>query len=104
MTRRKFATVFGILAAAGALTAQPGQAPRFRWQAGQSLTYKVVQQTAVQETTLDDKAEKAVTADTRTSLALTRVWTVRGVTPAGAATLEMKITELKRDRRAGWSS
>jgi hypothetical protein len=99
MTRRKLATVFGILAATSALTAQPGQAPRFKWQAGQSLTYKVVQQTAVQETTLDDKAEKAVTADTRTSLALTRVWTVRGVTPAGAATLEMKITELKRDIR-----
>ncbi|MBN9524076.1 hypothetical protein J0H58_37125 [bacterium] len=97
MARRKLATVFGILAAAGALSAQPDAPPRFRWQAGQALTYKVAQQTVVQETTLDEKAEKAVTADTRTSLALTRVWTVKDVTPAGAATLEMRITALKRD-------
>jgi hypothetical protein len=53
----------------------------------------------VQETTLDDKAEKAVTAETRTSLALTRVWAVKDVAPTGVATLEMRITELKRDIR-----
>ena len=47
----------------------------------------------------DDKAEKAVTADTRTSLALTRRWLVKDVSPTGVATLEMTITELKRDIR-----
>ncbi len=99
MTRLKFALVFGFLAAAGAITAQPEAAPRFKWQAGQTLTYKVVQATAVQETTLDDKAEKAVTADTRTSLALTRRWSVKGVTPTGTATLEMTIADLKREIR-----
>jgi hypothetical protein len=99
MTRLKLATAFGILAFAGVLTAQPEAAPRFKWQAGQTLAYKVVQQTAVQETTLDEKAEKAVTADTRTSLALTRVWAVKDVTPTGTATLEMRITELKREIR-----
>ncbi len=99
MTRLKLALVFGVLAAAGALTAQPDQPPRFKWQAGQALTYKVVQKTAVRETTLDDKAEKTVTAETRTSLALTRVWAVKGVTPAGVATLEMTITGLKRELR-----
>jgi len=98
MTRLKLALVFGALAAAGVVGAQPA-APRFKWQAGQTVTYKVAQQTAVQETTLDDKAEKAVTADTRTSLALTRRWAVKDVTPAGVATLEMTITELKRDIR-----
>jgi len=99
MTRLKLALVFGALAAAGVVGAQPAAAPRFKWQAGQTVTYKVAQQTAVQETTLDDKAEKAVTADTRTSLALTRRWAVKDVTPAGVATLEMTITELKRDIR-----
>lgn len=99
MTRLKFALVLGALAAAGVVCAQPGAAPRFKWQPGQTHTYKVAQQTAVQETTLDDKAEKAVTADTRTSLALTRRWAVKDVSAAGVATLEMTITELKREIR-----
>lgn len=99
MTRLKLALVLAALAAAGVLSAQPAGAPRFKWQAGQTFTYKVAQQTAVQETTLDDKAEKAVTADTRTSLALTRRWLVKDVSPAGVATLEMTITELKREIR-----
>jgi hypothetical protein len=102
MTRRKLATGLGFLAALGVLSAQPGPAgpaPRFKWQPGQVFTYKVVQQTAVQETTLDDKAEKAVTTDARTSLTLTRRWAVRDVSPAGVATLEMRITELKQEIR-----
>lgn len=99
MTRLKLALVFGFVTAAGFVAAQPEAAPRFKWQTGQTLTYKVAQQTVVQETTLDDKAEKAVTADTRTSLALTRRWAVKDVSAAGVATLEMTITALKREIR-----
>jgi hypothetical protein len=99
MTRLKLALVFGFVTASGFVAAQPDAAPRFKWQTGQTLTYKVAQQTAVQETTLDDKAEKAVTADTRTSLALTRRWAVKDVSAAGVATLEMTITALKREIR-----
>ncbi|MFO0796172.1 MAG: hypothetical protein U0804_01780 [Gemmataceae bacterium] len=99
MTRLKLALVLGAATAAGLAVAQPDAAPRFKWQPGQTFTYKVAQQTAVQETTLDDKADKTVTSDTRTSLALTRRWVVKDVSPAGVATLEMSITALKRDIR-----
>lgn len=99
MARRKLSILLGLAAAAGAAVAQPAAGPpaRFKWQAGQTLTYKVVQHTAVQETTLDEKAVKGVAATTQTQLALTRQWTVKDVTPAGAATLEMRITALKSD-------
>lgn len=84
--------------AAGTAVAQPAAAPpRFKWQPGQVLTYKVLQETAVEETTLDEKAEKGVTAATRTQLALTRQWTVKDVATDGAATLEMRITALRRE-------
>lgn len=100
MARRKLVILLGLVAAAGVAAAQPaGPAARFKWQPGQVLTYKVVQHTAVQETTLDEKAEKGVTATTQTQLALTRQWAVKDVTPAGTATLEMRITALKTDIR-----
>src|SRR5262249_18593511 len=101
MSRWLAAAVLGV-AAVGFGTAQPpANTPtlRFKWQPGQTLTYKVVQQTAVTETTLDEKTEKPITSEARTNLTLTRKWTVKDVDPAGTATLEMAITELKNDIR-----
>lgn len=79
--------------------APPAQAPRFKWEAGKVLTYRVVQQTSVTETTLDEKTNKPVTGTAQTSLTLVRKWTVKGVDAAGVATLEMSITEMKNEFR-----
>ncbi len=80
----------------------PGANPapvRFKWQANQTLTYKVSQQTAVRETTLDEKTEKPVTTEARTTLTLVKKWTVKGVDANGVGTLEMTITEMKNEFR-----
>src|SRR6266545_1603498 len=77
------------LASFGAVFAQPpANAPalRFKWQAGQVQTYKVTQQTVIQETTLDEKTEKPVVGEARTNLTLTRKWTVKEVDAMGVAT------------------
>lgn len=99
--RRWAVLVGGFAALAGVGLARPAaDAPlRFRWQPGQSLTYKVQQQTLVQETALDPKTQKPETAESRTGLTLTRAWMVKEVDPAGTATLEMRITALKTEIR-----
>lgn len=99
---RQFTVVLLVATVAVAVgLAQPANAPalRFKWQAGQALTYKVTQATVVQETTIDEKTEKPVTTDARTNMALTRKWAVKDVDAAGTATLEMSITELKNEIR-----
>ena len=89
-----------VVASIGAAVAQPpANAPalRFKWQAGQVQTYKVAQQTVIQETTLDEKTEKPVVGEARTNLALTRKWTVKDVDAQGVATLEMQITAVRNE-------
>jgi hypothetical protein len=71
---------------------------RFKWQANQTLTYKVLQQTTVRETSLDDKG-KPVTTETGTNLALVKKWLVKEVDAGGVATLQMSITEVKNKMR-----
>ncbi len=97
---RLLAASFLSLVAIGAATAQPPAAEadlRFRWQVGQVQTYKVTQTTVIQETTLDEKTEKAVTGEARTNLTLTRKWTVKDVDAKGIATLEMQITAVRNE-------
>ena len=85
--------------------AQPPASPanpapvRFKWQANQTLTYKVAHQTVVRETTLDEKTEKPVTTEARTNLTLVKKWTVKSVDANGVGTLEMTITEMKNEFR-----
>ncbi|MBX9628685.1 MAG: hypothetical protein K2X82_33115 [Gemmataceae bacterium] len=100
MTRR-LAAVCGVGLVVGVALARPAaNGPlRFKWQTGRTLTYKVQQQTVVQETTADPKTQRPVTTEARTTLALTRAWLVKEVDPAGTATLEMRITALKTDIR-----
>ncbi|MBY0457401.1 MAG: hypothetical protein K2V38_08700 [Gemmataceae bacterium] len=76
--------------------AQPPAAPRFKWEAGKVHTYRVIQQTVVKETVLDDK-DKPVTTEARTTLVLVRKWAVKEVDKAGVATLEMSISEMKQE-------
>ena len=88
-----------VCTALGATVAQPpANAPlRFKWQVGQVQTYKVTQQTVIQETTLDEKTEKPVVGEARTNLTLTRKWTVKDVDTQGVATLEMQITAVRNE-------
>ena len=88
MSRRFAVVLLGVAAAVGfGLSQPPANAPalRFKWQPGQTLAYKVGQATVVQETTLDEKTEKPVTAESRTNLALVRRWAVKDVDAAGTS-------------------
>lgn len=100
MARRLAAVCGGLVGCLGVGLGQPPAAPplRYKWQAGQVLTYKVQQTTMVQETA-PGKGGQPVTAESKSSLALTRRWTVKEVDPAGMATLEMAITQLKSEVR-----
>src|SRR5437763_2564803 len=91
-----------LLSLAPVALAQPpaaGPPVRFKWQANQTLTYKVSQQTVVRENTPNEKTGKPVTTEARTNLALVRKWAVKSVDAAGVATLEMTITEMKSEFR-----
>lgn len=99
---RKIMVVSVAIVLASAALAQPPAAPaapRFKWEAGKVLTYRVIQQTVVTETTIDEKTNKPATGEARTSLTLVRKWTVKDVDKAGVATLEMSITEMKNEFR-----
>lgn len=107
MLRRLVVVALGLALAVGAGLAQPAGDGnlRFKWQTGQTLTYKVTQQTTVQETSLDEKTEKPATSSTQTNLTLVRKWVVKGVDAAGTATLEMQIAAVKNEiRQADGSS
>jgi len=90
-------TLFLTSAAVAQPPAQP--APRFKWEAGKTHTYRVIQQTVVTETTLDEKTNKPVTGTAQTQLTLVRKWNVKDVDKDGVATLEMSITEMKNEFR-----
>lgn len=97
---RRLAVLTAAVALASAAVAQPpAAAPRFKWEPGAVLTYRVVQNTVVQETTLDEKTNKPTTGEAKTTLALVRKWTVGEVDKLGVATLEMTISELKQEIR-----
>src|SRR5689334_14777668 len=100
---RCFTAVSVALALTVVAVAQPPAAgpalPRFKWEQGKVHTYRVVQQTVVTETTLDEKTNKPVTGEARTNLTLVKKWTVKDVDKQGVATLEMSITEMKNEFR-----
>lgn len=100
---RRFAFValslMPVGAAAQSPQSNPAPAARFQWQAGQTLTYKLTQQTVVRETVLDGKTEKPVTTTAQTNLTLVRQWEVKTVDPAGIATLQMTIKQMKNEFR-----
>lgn len=85
------------LASAAAPAADP--APRFKWAANDTLTYKVAQNTAVRETLPDAKTGKPTTTEARTTLTLTKKWAVKAVDPTGVGTLEMTITAMRNEFR-----
>jgi hypothetical protein len=99
---RCFFTLGLLIALVSGASAQPPAAPaapRFKWEAGQTLAYRVVQVTTVSETTLDEKTNKPTTGEAKTSLVIDRKWLVKAVDDAGVATLEMSITAMKNEFR-----
>jgi len=86
-------TLTGLTAALAAPAAQ-AQAPQFRWQPGQVLTYKVAQVTTAAETVKEGKL------DTTTRLDLVKRWQVVAVDPAGVATLQMSLSSLRMETRS----
>ena len=96
--------VLGVAVALASLApAQPpgAAAPRFKWEQGKVLSYRVIQHTVIQETTLDDKNMPVASAVKKQSLTLVRKWAVKEVDKLGVATLEMSITEIKQEGREG---
>lgn len=72
-------------------TAQTGW--RFRWQAGQVLTYRVEQATSAAETVEGKRTE------TTSKLNLTKRWQVLAVDGAGVATLQKTVTAMRLETR-----
>jgi hypothetical protein len=94
MTRGWSLLTLAGLTAALAAPAAPAQAPQFRWQPGQVLTYKVSQVTTAAETVKEGKL------DTTTKLDLVKRWQVVAVDPAGVATLQMSLSSLRMETRS----
>lgn len=87
--------LLAVLLVASAASAQ--EPPRFKWQAGQALTYAAQQTTTVAETTRDDSTGGPTVALTVTKLAVTRRWDVAAVDPAGVATVRMTVLGMKQE-------
>lgn len=86
-----------VVAALTLATANAAEPLRFRFTAGQVLTYNVRQTTTVTETTPDEKTGSPTTGTTTTKLSLTRKWEVKSVDADGSASLEMAITALRQE-------
>lgn len=95
MVRRCLA-MLAVLVAAPAFAQSPAVV-RFAWTQGQVLTYTVKQTTAVTETTLEEGTNKPATGTTKTALAITKRWEVKGVDAAGVATLEVSVTAMRQE-------
>lgn len=87
MTRA--ATMVAVLLTCG--FGQAEEALKFHWKDGQTLTYRVEQQTHAMETTGEGKSE------TKTKLALTKRWQVQSVDAAGIATLQHSLLAVRME-------
>ena len=90
MTRRSSLAIVAVLTF---VTAAPAQAPQFRWRTGQTLTYKVSQTTAADET-IGEKVQS-----TTTQLDLVKRWQVTGVDANGVATPQMMLASLRMETK-----
>ena len=76
-------------------------APRFKFQKGETLAYHLVQTTDVTEIVLDEKTNKPVETAVATKVDLVRHWKVAEVDDKGTATLELSIASMRGERKAG---
>lgn len=94
MTRFAVAGVLSVVSLSPVLA--DGEKVRFAFAAGQTFSYRVVQTTTVNETSIDEQSKKPVQTTTVTKLNSTKTWTVKEVAAAGA-TLEMTITAFRQE-------
>jgi hypothetical protein len=88
MVRHLILTLLAGIVIGGNASAQ-NPAPRFHWQAGQVLFYRVEQITSATEIVGENKVQ------TKTKLNLTKKWEVKSVDKAGVALLEMSLALLR---------
>src|SRR5262245_58271115 len=90
MMRRAFMVV---LLAVGLVQSASAQAPawRFKWQAGQVLSYRVGDQTRAVEVNGDG------TVETRNQVSLVKQWKVIAVDASGVATLQHSVASLRME-------
>jgi hypothetical protein len=81
----------GIVVFVVAATAQAQAPGPFRWQMGQTLTYRAEETTQATEVVGDAKIE------TKTHLILTKRWQVTAVDNAGVATLQLSLAALRHE-------
>jgi hypothetical protein len=98
MTRVPFIAFASLVACGGVVAAD---APRFRFQKGETLSYHVVQTTRIIDTVLEEKTEKPLVVEATTKIDLVRKWKVTDVDDKGVATLEMTIASMRFERRCG---
>lgn len=91
---RTFPLLLLTLSASTGVAADP---PKFVWTAGETITYKVSQNTTVDELVLDEGAKKPTAVKTVTALTSTKQWAVKAVGKDGSASLEMTVTALRHE-------
>jgi hypothetical protein len=87
MSRVMATSLLGLLIVSAPLSAQ--SAGRWKWQAGQVLTYRVEQSTTAADIVNNAKVE------TSNLMQLTKRWQVTGVDSSGVATLQLSLLTLK---------
>ena len=80
-------------------TSAAADAPRFKFQKGETLAYHLVQTTKIRETVLDVKTNKPVDSETSTTVDVQRKWKVTEVDDKGVATLEMSIASMRWEQK-----
>ncbi|HEV3146679.1 MAG TPA: hypothetical protein VGZ47_22525 [Gemmataceae bacterium] len=86
----KLALLSAVIVSAPSMAQSP---VRFKWEAGQTLTYRAEQVTSVSDITEKQKIE------TSTKMILTKRWQVLSVDEAGVATLQMSLLALRMETR-----
>jgi hypothetical protein len=102
MTRGASLSLLATLCLTATVAAQAPAAPPtgFRWQAAQTLTYRVEQTTTAVETLPKDKpdgspSEETQRTDVVSRLAVVKSWKVLAVDAAGVATLQLTVDSLR---------
>jgi hypothetical protein len=90
-------TVSLLLVLTAAAVSPAAEPPKFVWTAGDTMTYKVSQNTTVDELVLDEGAKKPTAVKTVTALTSTKQWAVKAVGKDGSATLEMTVAALRQE-------
>lgn len=85
-----------ILLLSAFASAQEPAALRFK--AGETLKYKVEQNTKISDTSIEAEGKKPETVEMQTKMKLVKVWTVKEVAKDGSAALELTVVSMRLER------